>query len=84
MRTKYGWTPYIIVFDELDQLALLGEDDEGGTGALVEWVAEQLAVGVKSKARKTSGGAKEWAWDPCEPWDGPRPTIASRRTSMRR
>lgn len=82
-RTKYGYTPYIIVFDKLDQLALLGADD-GGTGALVEWVAEQLAVGVKSKARKTSGGAKEWAWDPCEPWDGTPPDRGRRRTSMRR
>ena len=36
-------------------------------------MAEQLARSVKTKARKISGGAKEWAWDPCEPWDGTPP-----------
>ena len=44
MRPKYGYTGYSIVFDELDQLALLGEDDDGGTGALTDWVAEQCGV----------------------------------------
>jgi len=36
-------------------------------------VAEQLASSVKTKARKTSGGAREWGWDPCQPWDGTPP-----------
>ena len=73
LRRKYGGTGYIVVFDELNQLALLDEDDDGGTGALADWVAEQCARNVKEKARRTSGGAREWEWDPCEPWTGGSP-----------
>ena len=31
------------------------------------------SAALRAKARKTSGGAREWAWDPCEPWDGTPP-----------
>jgi hypothetical protein len=77
LRPKYGFTPYTVVFDELDQIAhtepVCDDDDTEGTGALVNWVADMLAKSVKTKARKTSGGAREWEWDPCEPWDGTPP-----------
>ena len=65
LRIKYGGVGYDVVFDELDRLPLL-DDDEEGTVEFIDWVAELLAASVKTKARKTSGGAKEWAWDPCE------------------
>jgi len=58
LRIKYGGDGYDIVYDELDRLALLDEDD-GGSGVLTDWVAEQLASSVKTKARRTSGGARE-------------------------
>ena len=45
----------------------------GGADPLTEWVAEQLACNVKAKARKTSGGAREWDWDKSQPWDGTPP-----------
>ena len=63
------WFISMAAFDELDQLALAEDDDD----ALSDWVAEQLERGVKTKARKTSGGAREWDWDPCQPWDGTPP-----------
>ena len=65
LRIKYGGLGYDVVFDELDRLPLL-DDDEEGTVEFIDWVAELLAASVKTKARKTSGGAKEWAWNPCE------------------
>jgi hypothetical protein len=68
LREKYGWRGYTIVFDDLDKLAA----DAGTTQGLADWVAEQLAVGVKTRA-KTPGAAREWEWDSCEPWDGPPP-----------
>ena len=75
VRTKYGCTPYTIVFDELDQIASADGcgDDTRAPDALVNWVAEQLVISVKTKVRKTSSGAKEWGWDPSEPWDGTPP-----------
>ena len=65
LRIKYGGLGYDVAFDELDRLPLL-DDDEEGTVEFIDWVAELLAASVKTKARKTSGGAKEWAWNPCE------------------
>jgi hypothetical protein len=73
LRPKHDGRGYTIVSDELDRLPLLREDDDGGAEVLAEWVAEQRGQDVKAKARKTSGGAREWAWDPCEPWDGTLP-----------
>lgn len=75
LRAKYGGTGYTIDFDELNQFSHHDCHDEHDCAAMafVNYVAEQLAVGVTTKARKTSGGAKEWAWDPCEPWDGTPP-----------
>ncbi len=70
LRTKYGYTPYTVMFNELGQIADACDDE---ALPVVKWVAEQLAVGVQSKARKISGGAKEWEWDPCPPWDGTPP-----------
>ena len=71
-RPKYDGRGYDIVYDELDQLVLLDGDD-AGSGALADCVAELLASTAKKKARKTSTGASEWEWDPCEPWDGTPP-----------
>lgn len=70
LRAKYGGTGYIVVFDELDQMPTTVPDEPT---PLTDWVAEQLARGVKKKARKTSGSAREWEWDPCEPWTGGAP-----------
>ena len=64
LRIKYGGLGYDVVFDELDRLPLL-DDDEEGTVEFVDWVAELLAASVKTKARNTSGGAKEWARRGC-------------------
>ncbi len=73
-RYKHGFFVggYTIVYDHLDQLTPDDAADDG-TEALVDWLAEQLAHKVKEKAAKTPGGAKEWTWDPCEPWDGTPP-----------
>ena len=71
-RPKYDGRGYDIVYDELDQLVLLDGDD-AGSGALADCVAQQLARTAKKKARKTSNGASEWEWDPCEPWNGTPP-----------
>ena len=70
MRPKYGYTGYRIVFDHLDQIPVTDDDEPT---PLTDWVAEQRVQEVKAKARKTSGGAREWTWDPCEPWDGTPP-----------
>jgi hypothetical protein len=61
---------YEIVFDQLDQL-----DSDNGAQALADWVAQQLAVGVRAKARPgcRGGVGREWEWDPCQPWDGTPP-----------
>ena len=72
-RPKYDGRGYTVVSDELDQLPLLGEDDDGGALALAEWVAEQRAQSVKQKARRTPGGATEFEFDKCEPWTGTPP-----------
>ena len=71
-RPKYDGRGYDIVYDELDQLVLLDGDD-AGSGALADCVDQLLASTAKKKARKTSTGASEWEWDPCEPWDGTPP-----------
>ncbi len=68
LREKYGWRGYTIVFDELDKLAA----DAGTTQGLADWVAEQLAVGLKTRA-KTPRAARQWEWDSCKPWDGSPP-----------
>lgn len=70
LRRKYGGDGYKIVLDELDEVTHLGD---GGSKALVDWLAEQVVKGVKKKARKTPGGAREWDWEPCEPWNGTPP-----------
>ena len=72
-RPKYDGRDYTVVSDELNQLPLLGEDDDGGAEALADWVAEQRAKSVKTQSRKTSRGAREWEWEPCEPWNGRPP-----------
>ena len=76
LRAKYSDAGYEIVFDDLDKLAEL--DGDGGTGALADWVAEQVAVGIRAKARRTAAGARDWEWDPCEPWDGTPPDARQR------
>ena len=70
LRSKYGGSGYTIVLDELDQMPVTDGDEPT---PLTDWVAEQLECSVRTKARKTSGGASKWAWDPCEPWDGTPP-----------
>ena len=73
-RRKYGFFVggYTIVYDHLDQLTPDDAADDG-TEALVDWVAEQSAHRIKAKASKTPGGAREWTWDLCPPWDGTPP-----------
>lgn len=77
LRPKYADGGYTVVFDELDQLD--PDDDDQGTTALVDWVAEQWARRVRTKARTTPGGAKEWEWEPCEPWNGDPPDARQRK-----
>jgi hypothetical protein len=72
-RPKYDGRGYAIISNVLDRLAMLADGDDGGALALADWVAEQRADVLKAKARTTSAGAKEWTWDPCEPWNGTPP-----------
>ena len=83
MRPKYGYTGYSIVFDELDQLAP-GEDDDGGTGALTDWVAEQLRRALRRRRARHPAVPVSGPGIRASRGTGPRPTGASRRTCTRR
>jgi hypothetical protein len=66
LRPKHGDRGYTIVFDELDQLAAGGDY---GAQALTDWVAQQRAQSVKTKA----AGSTDWQWQPSPPWNGTPP-----------
>jgi hypothetical protein len=68
-RPKYDGAGYTIVFDDLD----MADDDLDGAEALAAWVAENLAQAAEAAGRKAKSGAREWNWEPCEPWSGARP-----------
>ena len=58
LRPKHNGRGYTIVFDELDQYSPNDGAQKHGAQALADWVAEQRAGGVKTKARKV--GDKDW------------------------
>jgi hypothetical protein len=67
LRGKYQGAGYVIEFDDIDALA---EGDPLGAEALSQWVGEQVAEGIKSRAGKNKS---EFDFPTVAPWPGGKP-----------